>query len=409
MPPVGLLERSKTQSVTVEWVASEKDIPADLWERCYGQPVEGHWWYEVMENSGLDAQFKYSYALICVDGEPVGIAPSFLMDVPIDLVAPPIVAKLFQFVGIIIPGLRYQRTLFLGSPCSDEGTVGLLPGILLSDLALTIQDALQERARQLRAQMIAWKDFPEANWAALDGLCESRGLFKMVSYPGTTLRLPVKNIGEYFAGLKHSRRYKLKKKLKKSQERVALDVSVCQRPDQKLREEIFQLFWQTYEKGETKFERLTPKFFDLISDKPSSWFVLLRHNETGKLVAFMLCFDLGKRMVNKFIGLDYSVAGEWFLYFRLWEEALKWVISRGAVEFQSGQTGYRAKIEIGNELVPLMNYCKHRNPIVQRIYAAISSRISWSTLDKDLQGFLEAHPEEDHSWGTARPAAGAKQ
>jgi len=79
----------------------------------------------------------------------------------------------------------------------------------------------------------------------------------------------------------------------------------------------------------------------------------------------------------------------------LWEVALNWVISQKAVEFQSGQTGYRAKIEIGNELVPLTNYCKHTNPIMNLIYAKVASNVSWTTLDADLADHLKAHPDAE--------------
>src|SRR2546426_6524221 len=44
-----------------------------------------------------------------------------------------------------------------------------------------------------------------------------------------------------------------------------LHVTVLQRPDPLLLDEIFALFWQTYQKGKTKFELLTPRFFQLIA------------------------------------------------------------------------------------------------------------------------------------------------
>ena len=113
------------------------------------------------------------------------------------------------------------------------------------------------------------------------------------------------------------------------------------------------------------------------------------------MVAFMLCFKIGDRVINKFIGIDYSRPEQWCLYFRLWDAALDWVLTTGAKEFQSGQTGYRAKIDVGHSLVPLTNYCRHSNPIVHRIYALVCSKITWTTLDDDLKVFLAAHPEDN--------------
>ena len=177
-------------SLSIRWVSSVEDISSDLWARFFVPPLEGQWWYRTLERSGLVTQFTFAYAIIERDSDPVGIAPTFLMDVPIDLVAPPMIARLVRFAGNVIPRLRYQRTLFVGSPCGDEGTVGLLPGVLLAEVVPILHDALSLRARQVGAPMIVWKDFPDTASAALELLCASRGLFKLVSYPGTRLPLP---------------------------------------------------------------------------------------------------------------------------------------------------------------------------------------------------------------------------
>jgi uncharacterized protein len=89
-------------------------------------------------------------------------------------------------------------------------------------------------------------------------------------------------------------------------------------------------------------------------------------------------------MINKFIGLDYGLGGHWFLYFRLWEQAIAWASSVGATDFQSGQTGYRAKLDLGHRLVPLNNFCQHRHAWLHRLFASVAQGISWATLDEDL-------------------------
>ncbi len=54
-----------------------------------------------------------------------------------------------------------------------------------------------------------------------------------------------------------------------------------QHPDAATLAEVWPLFWQTYLKGRTKFERLTPAFFDAIAAEPAAHFVLLRHAAGG--------------------------------------------------------------------------------------------------------------------------------
>jgi hypothetical protein len=66
----------------------------------------------------------------------------------------------------------------------------------------------------------------------------------------------------------------------------------------------------------------------------------------------------------------------------------------GAKTIQSGQTAYPAKIETGHQLIPLTNFCKHRNRFIHKIYKKIAGFINWDTLDQDLDVYLKAYPEE---------------
>ena len=98
-----------TESVSIRWVSSVEEIPPDLWASCFAPPLEGLWWYRSLERSGLESQFTFAYAILERGALPIGIAPAFLMDVPIDLVAPPAIAKILRAAGAVIPRLRYQR------------------------------------------------------------------------------------------------------------------------------------------------------------------------------------------------------------------------------------------------------------------------------------------------------------
>ena len=244
--------------------------------------------------------------------------------------------------------------------------------------------------------MIVWKDFPAEVEEDAKVLVEQAGMFAAVSYPGTRAVLPPGGCAKYLESMRSSHRHNLKKKLRRGEAVGSLVASVIQNPDPQTLEQIFGLFWQTYEKGKTKFEKLNPKFFQEIAKFEGSHWVLLRHPADGKPAAFMLCFSLGKRVINKFIGLDYTLAGDWFLYFRLWREAVEWASRAGATEIQSGQTGYRAKLDVDHTLVPLTNYCRHRNPLMNWVFAKVAMGITWETLDEDLKNFTHSRRQQAH-------------
>ena len=105
------------------------------------------------------------------------------------------------------------------------------------------------------------------------------------------------------------------------------------------------------------------------------------------MVAFRLSLDMGERLINLFIGMDYSRPKEWMLFFRLWEAALDVALSRGLTAIVSGRSSYEVKIETGHKLVPLNNYCRHRNILLHTIYRIVAQRIDWPSLDEALVRF----------------------
>jgi Peptidogalycan biosysnthesis/recognition len=386
----------------VQFCETASQIADDLWDACFLAPAEGRWWYETMEQSDIGDQFTFLYGLITDLGGPVGIAPAFVMDVPIAQVAPPVLLRLLRLVGKIVPSLLRQRILFIGSPCIDESTIGLLSHVNRREALLSLQVALEKKAKEIGAALIVWKDFPESFSDELDWLSHERRLFRVISFPGTLAELPSPRKDDYFAAMKGSDRRNLKRKLRRSREQVSLSIEIVQRPDAKTLDEIFDLFWQTYQKSTTKFERLNRKIFESIATKEATRFVILREKATGEMVAFHLCFDMGKRLVNRYIGLDYRRPKEWMLYFRVWEATVDLALLRGLPAIWSGQLAYAAKLELGHKLVPLNNYCRHRNIVLHHLSRLLAQRVDWASLDEGLAHFLKAHPDEANRQIAAR-------
>jgi hypothetical protein len=374
------------------WVDRAADIPDSTWDQFFAPPREGAWWYRALEQSGLDDQFSFRYLLLKQGGVTVGLAPTFLMDVPMRLVVPPALLPVVSALGHVFPWLRAQRTLFVGSPCSEEGWIGLAPGVAVAAALRCIDAALRAEARRTGASVRVWKDFG-AEWDdVLAPLARDTGMFRLVSFPGTAVALPDGTREGYLKSLGGDRRFRFKKKIRRSREMVDLETQVIRQPDDPTLDKLFALFWQTYERATTRFERLNRRFFGLLAAVPTTSFIVLREAATSEPVAFMLCFETPGHLVNKFIGIDYRTPREWMLYFRLWDAALEHALSLGATVIQSGQTGYRPKIELGHELVALTNYGAHRNPLIHWIYARVAAEVDWHTLDPALAGALKKPP-----------------
>jgi hypothetical protein len=391
-----LAPSSASADLRVEWVKSASDIPADIWRECFRPPLEGAWLYEVLEQAGLDDQFSFAYALVMRGEAIIAVAPVFAAVLPISLIAPDFIDRILRLGGSFLRHLRFQKMLFVGAPCSDEGSVGTLPGVSLADVAPILQQALWARVQQTGAISVVWKDFAEESWPALRGLSREAGLCEVVSYPGTRILDMSGGFDAYLRRLSVRRRHNLRKKLRLSRAHLDLAVEIVERPDAALIDEVWRLFQNTYERATTKFERLNRKFWELVGARAPCRLIVLRELETGKAAAFMLVILEGKQAINKFLGIDYSRGSKSFLYFRLWEEFVRLAAQLGATAAQSGQTSYRAKLDLGHELVPLSNFFRYRNPVIHWIAAMVSRRITWSTLDEDL-----AEAIESRSWRKA--------
>jgi|SRR6516164_644919 hypothetical protein len=164
----------------VEFFETASEIPNGLWDACFEPPAEGRWWYEALDQSGIEDQFTFFYGLIEHLGRPVGIAPGFVMDVPVEQVAPQEFLRLLRPLGKIVPSILSQRTVFVGSPILDEGKVGLVSHVDRCTALLALQVALEKKADELRAPLVVWKDFPESSSADLDWLSHGRRLFRVI-------------------------------------------------------------------------------------------------------------------------------------------------------------------------------------------------------------------------------------
>ncbi len=389
--------------IEISWHTCCTDIDDAAWQRFFAPPRQGLFWFRALE-AGAGSQFAYWYGLIRQGATIAGIVPAFLFDVPLELILPP---RARTALDLLARGplrrARRVRTFFIGNVAGEEGALGLGEGLGLGErfgveegLALTevctqVHDAARSKASALGASLLVWKDFPLGDREALDRLIHARGVFRIPSYPATTIPVVCGGYAAFLASQKASRRYKIKRKLSLGEATAPVDTRVVDCPDPGELGALFALFQHTYARGATQFETLAPEFFREIAAAKESRFIVLSDRATRRPVAFMLLLALGERVINQFVGIDYSLGPRAYLPFRLFARAYDWAAQQGAAVLCSGQTGYAAKLDLGHQLVPLWNYCHHANRLVNWTLARAASRIHWESLDDQLRVHHDAH------------------
>src|SRR5260370_13894496 len=134
------------QPFEVEFLETASQIPDNLWDACFQVPAEGRWWYQTLDQSGIEDQFAFFYGLIKHLGSPAGIAPIFVMDVPVDQMAPQEFLRLLRFAGKIVPSVLTQRTIFVCSPILHVTRVGLISHVDRRPSLHSLHDLLESDA-----------------------------------------------------------------------------------------------------------------------------------------------------------------------------------------------------------------------------------------------------------------------
>jgi uncharacterized protein len=376
------------------WHRRTSDIPETVWADCFPPPHEGLFWFRALEASGMADQFTFFFGLLRDGAASIGIVPAFVFDLPLELVLPDAAARIASLAERSpLRRLVRLRTFFIGSVAGEEGHVGLNRAYSLRDVATLVHAAARRQASEARASLLVWKDLPVADRDAMHALVGATGVFRMPSYPGSSVPLVSGGYEAYLETLPSRHRNKMRKRLCRGAASVPMTSSIVKQPSAGQIREIYSLYAQTYRRGKTKFERLTPQFFAEIAKFDGTTFVVQQHRDSGRMLAFMLLLDLGERVINQFIGIDYAPAEGGFVYFRLFAAAYDWACTTRARSMQSGQTGYMAKLECGHALVPLWNYCEHQSAGVNWLLRQAAERITWSTLDDQLREWLIAHPD----------------
>src|SRR5262249_5356718 len=150
------------------------------------------------------------------------------------------------------------RTFFIGSVAGEEGHIGLNRAYRLRDVATLVHSAARRQASDARAALLVWKDFPDADRDALHALVGATRAFRVPSYPGSSVPLLPGGYDAYLQTLPARHRNKMRKRLRRGTGALPMTSSLAKRPSAVQIGEMFSLYAQTYQRGRTKFERLTP-------------------------------------------------------------------------------------------------------------------------------------------------------
>jgi predicted N-acyltransferase len=364
---------------------------SDPWKRALQEKCKDHRYYEIVEQT-IGCGFEHHYLLLeTASGEVQGVQPVFFVRQNLVEGVPGKIRSVVDAVRAVFPRFLTMRVLMVGSG-AGTGDLGACDKKDQRWLTNALQAALRTYARQNKASLIVFKDFPAIYRSALDTL-RSKGYARIPSMPMTRLSLAYPNWEEYLGTLSKATRKDLRRKFRKTERAPEIEMEVVE-DIALLVDEIYPLYLAVHERSSLKFETLTKEYFRAVAQRmpDRARFFIWRQNR--KIVAFSFCLVCNDTIYDECIGLDYSVALDLHLYFYTLRDIISWALQQGLKYYYSNPLNYEPKLHLDCELVPLDLYIKHTNPLLNPIFRRIIKYLGPTQHDPVLQRF----PNVEQLW-----------
>lgn len=350
------------------------------WNALFADELEDWFYYRAVENAAL-AGFEWMYLAVWEHGRLRAAVPGFVTDYRIDTTLSGPLKRVTGAVARIAPRLLGIPLASLGSPVGEICHLGFAADCDENErrrLAAKLLDKLLDFAAQRRIGMVAVKDARGADDALWADACGRAGLRRMPGQSTALLELPFRSLDDYLASLGPATRKDMRRKL-----RARADVRVEWRSDiDDLIDPIMALYRATLSQAEYRFEELTPEYFRGVMRDLRGRALCSTYWLGQQLIGFNLVLHNRRYLLDKFFGMDYALGRAHNLYYLSWMENVRYCIEHGLVRYQSGQGLEREKTRLGSRLAPNWLWYRHRNRIVDRVFAAVERVFSLEGASK---------------------------
>ena len=134
------------------------------------------------------------------------------------------------------------------------------------------------------------------------------------------------------------------------------------------------------------------EFYNLLDRlRKSGTAILFYSSDDEELLSLcdrVLVLHDGKRLLDKFLGMDHAVAHDYNLYFYTWFENVRYCIEHRIPLYQSGQGLHGVKRRLGSRLSPNWLWYRHRNRGLDAILAVVERLARLDRHDPELATLL---------------------
>ena len=359
----------------------------EAWSCAFTGKAKDHRFYEIVADT-LGSNFEHHYlALEDRTGTVRGIQPVFFVQQNL-VEGIPALRGAVDKIRKRFPRFLTMRVLMIGNAAGEGQLSACTPGDE-AWVARALSEVLGPFARQAKASLIVFKDFPATYRHALTALTQNE-FTRTPSMPMTELALDYRDFDHYVTTLGASTRKDLRRKFRKiaAAEPITVEVVTELAPHV---DEVYPLYLQVHERSPMKFERLTKEYLSSLGRRMPERVRFFIWRQKEKPIAFSVALLHEGTIYDDYLGLDYRVALDLHLYFHTFRDILSWSIAQGLTRYRSSPLNYEPKLHLGCALFPLDLYVRHTNPLLNQVFRPILKVLEPTRHDPVLRRFRNAN------------------
>jgi len=359
----------------------------DAWRQALQNKCQDHRYYEIVEDT-LECGFEHHYFLLeDASGNVRAIQPVFFVRQNLVEGVPGKIRSIVDVVRKILPRFLTMRVLMVGCG-AGTGDLGACEETDEAWAADALRASLRIFAKQNKASLVVLKDFPAKYRSTLE-VFRLNDYARIPSMPMTRLPLHFENWDEYFRTLSKATRKDLRRKFRKAERGVQIEMEVVTDIAPFI-DEIHPLYLAVHERSPLKFETLTKDYFLAVAKRMPERARFFIWRQSGKIVAFSFCLVCGDAIYDECIGLDYSVALDLHLYFYSLRDIITWALQQRLKYYYSNPLNYEPKLHLDCDLVPLDLYVRHTSALLNPIFRRVIKYLGPTRHEPVLQRFPNA-------------------
>lgn len=354
--------------VTLKVFRSVFDIPVQHWEKlASGKSVNlevNH--LKAVELSEIN-HIKPYYFLGYADGQPIGIAYCFVMNVDLSRISNRFPAKTLGTLKTWNPGFMVLKLIEVGHLASLGSTIEVQKAHIREFLEAFSQET-DRIAREEEADLCLVRDIP---CGQMDGFTplEDNGFVRVMGYPTASIECRWPNFEGYLLDLKSKKRNAFLQK-RKALDRPEISVEIIDNYAP-YADRLAEL-WGNVAKRNNGYdhEKLTPEYFVAMSENLRGRSHVVAIKRFDEIVAFGLNLIGDEDYFGMAEGMDYAWRDNYELYANTFFECIKAACKLGKKSIGLGITAYDYKASLGAEFHAAIYYVKaYKNPDYTTVYA----------------------------------------